>query len=118
TIKEHLLYETHDPADYRMPDGIADLTTVRVNEVGKDRVELTEMSRRRRPDDLKVQIGYKDGWIAEARVMLPWPDTLRKADVCEEFVRKRLDIIGVTPREIRFDRVGIDALGGSMIPRP
>jgi hypothetical protein len=118
TIKEHLLYETHDPSDYRMPDGIADLTTVRVREAGPDLVELTNMSGRPRPDDLKVQIGYTDGWIAEARVLIPWPDTLRKADLCEEIVRKRLDIIGLSPRELRFDRVGIDALGGSLIPRP
>jgi hypothetical protein len=118
TIKEHLLYETHDPADYRMPDGIADLTTVRVEEVGPDRVRISDMSGRARPDDLKVQIGYTDGWIAEARVLIPWPDTLEKADRCEEFVRRRLDIIGIEPREIRFDRVGVDSLGGSLIPRP
>jgi hypothetical protein len=67
---------------------------------------------------LKVQIGYTDGWIAESRILIPWPDTLAKADVCEEIVRRRLDIIGVAPRELRFDRVGIDALGGSLVRRP
>jgi hypothetical protein len=118
TIKEHLLYETHDPADYRMPDGIADLTTVRVTEEGPNAVRVTDMSGRPRPDMLKVQIGYTDGWIAESRILIPWPDTLAKADVCEEIVRRRLDIIGITPSELRFDRVGIDALGGSMVRRP
>lgn len=118
TIKEHLLYETHDPTDYRMPDGIADLTTVRVEEIGADRVRLSGMTGRERPDQLKVQIGYTDGWIAEGRVLIPWPDTIEKADRCEEFIRKRLDIIGIRPREIRFDRVGINALGGSMIAIP
>ncbi len=118
TIKEHLLYETHDPKDYRMPDGIADLTTVKVEEIGKDRVRMSNMTGREMPEMLKVQIGYTDGWIAEARVMIPWPDTLEKADRCEEFVRRRLDILGISPREIRFDRVGLDSLGGSLIPRP
>lgn len=118
TIKEHILYETHNPADYRMPDGIADLTTVRVEETGPDAVRLSGMTGHPRPDQLKVQIGYPDGWIAEARVLIPWPDTLEKADHCEDFVRRRLDIIGVHPREIRFDRVGIDALGGSLVQRP
>lgn len=117
TIKEHLLYETHDPSDYRMPDGIADLTTTRLEETGPDRVRLWDMSGRERPDMLKVQIGYTDGWIGEARVLLPWPDTLAKADRCEEIIRKRLDIIGVTPRELRFDRVGIDALAGPLAVR-
>jgi hypothetical protein len=118
TIKEHLLYETHDPADYRMPDGIADLTTVRVEEIGANQVRISDMTGRERPDQLKVQIGYTDGWIAEGRVLIPWPDTLEKADRCEEFIRRRLEIIGIEPREIRFDRVGVDALGGSMISRP
>lgn len=67
---------------------------------------------------LKVQIGYTDGWIGEARVLLPWPDTMAKADRCEEIIRKRLDIVGVTPRELRFDRVGIDALAGPLARRP
>ncbi|MEV7969785.1 acyclic terpene utilization AtuA family protein [Sphaerisporangium sp. NPDC088356] len=118
TIKEHLLYETHDPADYRMPDGIADLTTVRVTEAGRDAVRLTDMSGRPRPDMLKVQIGYTDGWLAESRVLIPWPDTVAKADRCEEIIRRRLDILGVKPRELRFDRVGIDALAGPLARRP
>jgi hypothetical protein len=118
TIKEHLLYETHDPADYRMPDGVADLTTVRVSEVAPDVVRLTDMSGRPRPDMLKVQIGYTDGWLGEARVLIPWPDTMAKADRCEEIIRKRLDIVGITPRELRFDRVGIDALAGPLARRP
>jgi len=118
TIKEHLLYETHNPADYRMPDGIADLTTTRLEETGPDRVRLWDMSGRERPDMLKVQIGYTDGWIAEARVLLPWPDTMAKADRCEEIIRRRLEIVGVTPRELRFDRVGIDALAGPLARRP
>nr|WP_200872844.1 acyclic terpene utilization AtuA family protein [Microbacterium sp. CH12i] len=79
TIKEHLLYETHNPADYRMPDGIADLTTLRVDDAGSNVVSLRDMSGRERPEMLKVQIGYTDGWIAEARVIIPFPDTLAKA---------------------------------------
>lgn len=118
TIKEHLLYETHNPSDYRMPDGIADLTTLRVDDAGSNVVSLRDMSGRERPEMLKVQIGYTDGWIAEARVLIPYPDTLAKADRCEEIVRKRLDIVGLTPRELRFDRVGIDALAGPLARQP
>lgn len=118
TIQEHLLYETHDPTDYRMPDGIADLSTARLEETAPDRVRMWDMSGRERPDMLKVQIGYTDGWIAEARVLLPWPDTLAKADRCEEIIRRRLEIVGVQPRELRFDQVGIDALAGPLARRP
>ena len=71
-----------------------------------------------RPETLKVQIGYEDGWIAEGRAVLPWPDALEKAAWCEDLVRRRLEYLGVEPIEWRFDRVGIDSLAGCTAPRP
>jgi hypothetical protein len=118
TIKEHLLYEVHDPFNYLLPDGIVDLAGVEVSEIGPDRVRLTGMSGRHRPDTLKVQIGYEDGYLAEGRAMIPWPDALAKADFCERLVRGRIAHLGVEPEELRFDRVGWDALAGPVAPAP
>ena len=118
TAKEHLLYEVHDPTDYRLPDGIVDLSGVEVAEVGRDEVRLTGMTGRPRPDTLKVQIGYEDGYIAEGRALFPWPDALEKAEWSEQLVRRRLRHLGVEPIEQRYDRVGIDALAGPIAPAP
>lgn len=118
TIKEQLLYEVHDPTDYRLPDGVVDMSDIRVEEVGDDRVRLSGMKAGPRPDTLKVQIGYEDGFIAEGRCILPWPDALEKADWCENLVRHRLEHLGVDPEEQRYDRVGIDALAGDVAPAP
>ncbi|MBA3741518.1 acyclic terpene utilization AtuA family protein [Sporichthya sp.] len=118
TVKEHLLYEVHDPHSYLLPDAIVDLGGVRVTEVGPDQVRLIGMTGRERPDTLKVQIGYQDGFIAESRALISWPDALEKADWCEELVRRRLEYIGVTPLEQRYDRVGVNALAGSAAPDP
>jgi hypothetical protein len=63
TVKEHLLYEIGDPADYRMPDGVTDFTTLALADDGEDRVRLSGMTGRGRPDELKMVIGYNDGWI-------------------------------------------------------
>jgi hypothetical protein len=76
------------------------------------------MTGRPRPDTLKVQIGYEDGYIAEGRVLFPWPDALEKADWSERLVRERLAYLGVEPLEQRYDRVGIDALAGPISPAP
>lgn len=118
TIKEHLLYEVHDPFCYLLPDGVVDMGGVEVKELGPDRVQLTGMTGRRQPDTLKVQIGYEDGYLAEGRTMIPWPDALEKADFCERLVRGRIKYLGVIPQEMRFDRVGWDALAGPVAPRP
>ena len=118
TAKEHLLYEVHDPTDYRLPDGIVDLSGVEIREDGPDRVRLTGMTGRPRPDLLKVQIGYEAGYIAEGRAMFPWPDALEKATWSEDLVRRRLRHLGVEPLEQRYDRVGIDALAGPVAPPP
>jgi hypothetical protein len=118
TAKEHLLYEVGDPFDYRLPDGVVDLGGVEVEETGPDRVRLTGMTGRPRPDTLKVQIGYEDGWIAEGRLMFPWPDALEKAEWSIRLVRERLRHLGVAPLEERYDRVGVDALAGPAAPEP
>ena len=61
TVKEHLVYEVHDPEKYIMPDAIADFSKIRVKEIGKDRVEVTGIGGKKHPDKLKLTIGYKDG---------------------------------------------------------
>ncbi len=118
TIKEHLVYEVHDPANYLMPDGIADFTALKIEEIGKDQVKVTNMKGKPRPTHLKVQIGYKEGFVAEGIVILPWPDAYEKAKQAEQVVRGRLEVVGVKPQEIRFDYIGINALHGPVAPEP
>lgn len=116
TVKEQLTYEVADPCNYTMPDGIADFTGLKLEEVGPDRVRVTDMRGKPRPDTLKLTIGYQDGWIAEGLLLYSWPDALAKAQRSEEIVRKRLARLGVEPEEIRFDYLGIDTLHGHTAP--
>lgn len=117
TVKEQLLYEVLDPHNYYMPDGIADLGEVTVNEIGENRVKVEGFRGKPRPDTLKLCIGYQDGWIAEGLLLFSWPDALEKAQRAEEIVRKRLKHrVNVEPEEIRFDYVGVNALHGHTAP--
>jgi hypothetical protein len=118
TIKEQLVYEVHDPANYHMPDGTADFTTIKLEDLGNDRVRLSNMSGKPRPKDLKVQVGYEDGWIGEGQVVLPWPDAYEKARRAEDILRKRFKIVGLDAQEIRFEYIGINALHGEVAPDP
>ena len=61
SIKEQLMYEVHDPKNYIMPDGIGDFTSIKLEDLGNDRVKLSNMTGKPRTDKLKVQIGYEEG---------------------------------------------------------
>lgn len=116
TVKEQITYEVTDPANYAMPDGVADFRSLRLQEVGPDRVRVTDMRGKPRPETLKVCIGYRDGWIAEGLLLFSWPDALAKAQRAEEIVRRRLARLGVSPVELRFDFLGINTLHGTTAP--
>jgi hypothetical protein len=118
TVKEQITYEVHDPSNYIMPDAIANFTTMRIQDLGNDRVRVWDMTGKPRPKDLKVCIGYSDGWIAEGTAMFSWPDALPKARKAEEIFRKRLDRVGVRPSDIRFEYLGVNALHGGLAPDP
>jgi hypothetical protein len=116
TIKEHLLYESLDPKSYLMPDGIADFTGIHLEDVGPDRVRVTGMGGRARPDTLKVCIGYKDGFIGEGFVFFSWPDAIDKARWAAEWVQGRLRKQNVPVEELRVDLVGVNMLHGAAAP--
>jgi hypothetical protein len=118
TLKEQLVYEIIDPTEYRMPDGIADFTAPRITQVGPDLVRVTGMTGRTRPDQLKVCVGFDDGWIGEGVAMFSWPDALDKARKGAEIVRQRLRMLDVRPREIVFEEIGVNTLHGPTAPEP
>lgn len=118
TAKEQLLYEVHDPANYFMPDGTADFTAPTISHAGSNRVRMTGMTGKQRPDSLKVCVGYEDGWIGDGIAMFSWPDAREKARRGEEIVRERLKICDVAPRALHFEYLGIDTLHGPTAPDP
>jgi len=118
SIKEQLMYEVHDPKNYIMPDGIGDFTSIKLEDLGNDQVRLSEMKGRKRPDTLKVQVGYKDGYKAEGQVFLSWPDAYGKALQAAEVVRKRFEIVDLKADEVLIDFIGVNMLHGDVAPAP
>lgn len=118
TIKEHLVYEIHDPANYLMPDGVADFTRLRLEEIGRDRVRVDRMGGRGRTDEVKLVIGYQDGWIGEGMLFFPWPDALARARKARETLGERFERMGLRADAIQFDFVGVNMLHGPAAPEP
>ena len=118
TVKEHLVYEIGDPSRYLMPDGVADFTSVRIDEVGANRVRLSNMTGSGRPDLLKLVVGYEDGWIGEGMLFFPWPYALERAEKAKQTLVERFDRLGLKSNDVHFDFVGVDMLHGHASPRP
>ena len=107
TCKEQLIYEIHNPKEYITPDGIADFTTISLKEIDKNKVFLTGATGKKRPDTLKVSIGYKDCFIGEAEITKPTKEKIEKA---REVLEKRLEFRKILYDEIRFDYIGLNSL--------
>ncbi len=110
TCKEQLIYEIHDPTQYKTPDVTADFSKVSFATVGEDRVRISGGDGNPRPEQLKVSIGYHGGFIGEGAIGYAGPGAVARAELAADTVRQRLENIGAKYSEIRFDLVGVNAL--------
>jgi hypothetical protein len=113
TVKEQLLDEIHDPANYLQPDVTADFSRVDVEEVGRDRVRLTGAAGKARPDKLKVTVGFDGGLLAEAGVSYAGPNAQARARLAAEIVHERLRRHNGFAGELRIDLIGMNSLHGT-----
>jgi hypothetical protein len=114
TVREQLLYEVLDPNHYLTPDVDADFTSVQLEAVGENRVKVSGIKGRPRPETLKVCLGYEDGFMGEAQICYSWPDALAKARRADEILRKILAANGLKFEEIRSDFMGYNSLHGPL----
>lgn len=118
TIKEHLVYEIGDPRRYVMPDGIADFTSLTLEETGPDRVRIADVRGSPAPDLLKLVIGYQDGWIGESISFFPWPGAYDRALKARQSMLERFERMGMKAERVHFDFVGLNTLHGPAAPVP
>jgi len=118
TIKEHLVYEVHDPNNYAMPDGIADFTSLSVDDLGDDRVRVSGVRGKPQPDNYKAVIGYQDGWIGECISFFPWPRVYDRVVKAKQTMTERFERLGLKAEQIHFDFIGLNLLHGPAAPIP
>lgn len=118
TVTEQLLYEMGDPREYITPDVIADFTTIRLEQVGPDRVRVHGVAGRAPTDKLKVSISYSAGYKAVGTLVYAWPDAVEKARAADRILRSRLDRMGLRFDEVRTEFVGWNATHGPLAGPP
>jgi hypothetical protein len=118
SVAEQLVYEMGDPRSYITPDVVADFTSIRLEEVGADRVRVHGIRGLPATDKLKVSIAYRFGWKAVGTLVYSWPDALEKAQLADRVLRERLDRLGLRFESILTEFVGVDATHGPLAGAP
>ncbi len=116
TVKEQMLYEVHDPANYITPDVVVDFTTARLEQVGPDRVKVWGISGKPRTPTLKVSIGCTEGFIGEDMFFYAGPGALRRARLAKTVLEERFRIVGLQAEDVRIDFLGLNAIHGAATP--
>ena len=112
TVKEQLLYEVQDPANYITPDVVADFSKVIIEEQGHNKVKIYGATGKPPTGTLKVSVGYLDGWIGEGEISYGGHNAKARAKLAADVICRRLEMTGVKYKEIRVDMLGVDSLYG------
>ncbi len=113
-VTEQLVYEMGNPAEYITPDCVADFTTIRLEQAGKDRVRFSGIQGRPATDRLKVSIAYFYGYKAVGTLVYAWPDAYKKAQAADRILRQRLKDLGLKFEAVLTEFVGADATHGAL----
>ena len=116
TVKEQLLYEVHDPANYITPDVVVDFTTARLEQIGPDRVRVSRISGKPRTPTYKVSISCAEGFIGEDMFFYAGPGALRRAQLAKRILEERFRIVGLQAEDVRIDFLGMNAIHGVASP--
>ncbi|MEW4289607.1 acyclic terpene utilization AtuA family protein [Rossellomorea marisflavi] len=107
TVKEQLLYEVHDPTSYLTPDCVADFSTATIEEIGPDTVKVQGATGRKRPDTLKVSLGYHAGYLGEGEISYAGSTATERAQLAADILEKRL---GGMDDQFKIDLIGSTSL--------
>lgn len=114
TVSEQLLYEIGDPKNYITPDCIADFTSIKLQDMGNDRVRVYDVKGFPETEFYKVSCSYSDGYSASSTLTYSWPEALTKAKATDKILRKRLENLNLQFDEIRTEFIGYNACHGPL----
>ena len=110
TCIEQLLYEIHDPARYLQPDVVADFSGVRFQEIGPDRVAVSGAGGHPATGQLKVSVGYRDGWLGEGQISYAGANCVARGKLAADLVRDRLAPLASAIDEARAELIGVNSV--------
>lgn len=117
TVAEQLVYEIDDPKRYRTPDVDVDLASIRLAQIGQDRVSLSGARGNPPSPSLKLSAVYRDGWTASGLVAVVGRDAVAKARAAGRIVLDRVKRGGFEPADSLVEVLGAgDVVPGAVAP--
>jgi hypothetical protein len=113
TLRQQLLYEVHNPHAYASPDVVLDMGTLKLEDLGNDRVRVTGASGAARPARLKVVGGYHDGWMGTGMIGFSWPQAYAKCEKAAETLKTLVAERGWPVEDMNVEYIGYDSLLGA-----
>jgi hypothetical protein len=110
TVKEQLLYEIGDPAEYITPDCIADFTSIQLDQETENRVRVYGIKGRAETSTYKISASYNDGYKLSSTLVYSWPGALTKARKAADILQKRAQNLGLQIDQFRTEFIGANAL--------
>ncbi len=117
TVAEQLVYEIGDPVNYITPDCVADFTSIKLEDLGNDRVKVFNVGGKKETEFYKVSCSYSDGYSAVGNLTYSWPNALSKAKAADKILRKRLENLNLIFDEIRTEFMGYNATHETLAPK-
>jgi len=118
TVSEQMVYEILDPGNYLTADVTGDFSQITLEQAGQDRVRVGGVTGRPAPGTLKVNMGYRAGFIGTAQFSYTWPDAYLKAKRALSLLDERLRNADFNCDETRVEWVGHNSMWSPLIPEP
>lgn len=112
TCTEQLLYETDNPSCFIVGDVVADFSKIKFEEVGSDRIKVSGVKGKAKPENLKVCLGVEEGFACDIMIFYGGPGAYERAKLAGEIVKKRLERLDLQVSDLRIELIGINALYG------
>lgn len=93
TVGEQLLYEIGDPAGYLLPDVNCDFSQVTLEQVGDNRVKVSNAKGRTPSDQYKVSATYMDGFRCTATFMIGGREAVQKGQAVADAIIQRVNFL-------------------------
>jgi hypothetical protein len=113
TVAEQLVYEIGDPRAYLLPDVTCDFSDVRIDEVGRDRVRVSNAKGCEPTGTYKACLTHADGYRVGMYVTIGGLDAARKAEKAGEAVLRRCTAMLEAPGLAPYRETNVEVIGGA-----